>query len=135
MRFGKKGKLSSRHVRTYRIIQMIGQVEYKIELPPEMSLAHPVFYVSMLKKVVGDPFTSVQVETIEVNEELSYEEVPVAILDKQVRKLRNKEIVSVKVLWRNQQVEEATWEAEEEMRKKYPHLFEWSCNSYYAFGS
>ncbi|XP_070022986.1 uncharacterized protein [Nicotiana sylvestris] len=69
------------------------------------------------RKVVGDPSTIVPVETIEVNEELPYEEVPVAILDRQVRKLRNKEIASVKVLWRNQQVEEATWEAEEEMRK------------------
>ncbi|XP_070010059.1 uncharacterized protein [Nicotiana sylvestris] len=77
-----------------------------------------------IMKVVGDPSTIVPVKTIEVNEELSYEEVPVAILDRQVRKLRNKEIASVKVLWQNQQVEEATWEAEEEMRKKYPHLFE-----------
>ncbi|XP_070026087.1 uncharacterized protein [Nicotiana sylvestris] len=75
-------------------------------------------------KVVGGPSTIVLVETIEVNEELSYEEVPVAILDRQVRKLRNKVIASVKVLWQNQQVEEATWEAEEEMKKKYPHLFE-----------
>ncbi|XP_070031370.1 uncharacterized protein [Nicotiana tomentosiformis] len=50
-------------------------------------------------------------------------EIPVAILDKQVQKLRNKEIASVKVLWRNQQVEKATWKAEEEM-KKYPYLFE-----------
>ncbi|XP_070014014.1 uncharacterized protein [Nicotiana sylvestris] len=124
MRFGKKGKLSPRYVEPYRIIQRIGQVAYKLELPPEMSLVHPVFHVSMLKKVVGDPSTIVPVETIEVNEELSYEEVPVAILDRQVRKLRNKEIASVKVLWRNQQVEEATWEAEKEMRKKYPHLFE-----------
>ncbi|XP_070020395.1 uncharacterized protein [Nicotiana sylvestris] len=74
--------------------------------------------------VVGDPSIIVPVETIEVNEELSYKEVPVAILDRQVRKLRNNEIASVKVLWQNQQVEEATWEAEEEMRKKYPHLFE-----------
>ncbi|XP_070029100.1 uncharacterized protein [Nicotiana sylvestris] len=73
--------------------------------------------------VVGDPSTIVPVETIEVNEELSYEEIPVAILDRQVRKLRNKEIASVKVLWRNQQVEEATWKAEEDMKKKYPHLF------------
>ncbi|XP_019239312.1 PREDICTED: uncharacterized protein LOC109219334 [Nicotiana attenuata] len=78
-----------------------------------------VFYVSMLKKVVGDPSTIVSVETIEVNEELSYEEVPVAILDRQVRKLRNKEIASVKVLWRNQQVEEATWESEEEMKRNH----------------
>jgi len=124
MRFGKKGKLSPRYVGPYRIIQRIGQVAYKLELPPEMSLVHPVFHVSMLKKVVGDPSAIVPVETIEVSEELSYEEIPVAILDRQVRKLRNKEIASVKVLWRNQQVEEATWEAENEMKKKYPHLFE-----------
>ncbi|XP_019241023.1 PREDICTED: uncharacterized protein LOC109221008 [Nicotiana attenuata] len=89
-----------------------------------MSLVHPVFHVSMLKTVVGDPSLIVPVETVEVNEELTYEEIPVAILDRQVRKLRNKEITSMKVLWRNQQVEEATWEAEEEMKKKYPHLFE-----------
>ncbi|XP_070017786.1 uncharacterized protein [Nicotiana sylvestris] len=121
MRFSKKGKLSLRYVGPYRIIQSVGQVEYKLELPPEMSLVHLVFHVSMLKMVVGDPSTIVPVETIEVNEELSYVDVPLA---KQVRKLRNKEIASVKVLWRNQQVEEATWEAEEEMTKKYPLLFE-----------
>ncbi|XP_019250876.1 PREDICTED: uncharacterized protein LOC109229776 [Nicotiana attenuata] len=98
-------------------------VAYKLELPSEMSLVHPVFHVSMLKKVVGDSSAIVPVETIEVNEELSYGEIPVAILDRQVRKLRNKEISSVKVLWKNQKVEEATWEAKEEMKKKYPHLF------------
>ncbi|XP_070023052.1 uncharacterized protein [Nicotiana sylvestris] len=102
----------------------IGQVEYKLELPPEVSLVHPVFHVSMLKKVVRDPLAILQVETIEFREKLSYEEVLVAILDRQVRRLRNKEIASVKVLWRNQQVEEATWEAEEEMKKKYLYLFE-----------
>nr|XP_016467856.1 PREDICTED: uncharacterized protein LOC107790444 [Nicotiana tabacum] len=42
----------------------------------------------------------------------------------QVRKLRNKEVASVKVLWQSQQVEEATWEVESEMKEKYPHLFE-----------
>ncbi|XP_019236001.1 PREDICTED: uncharacterized protein LOC109216316 [Nicotiana attenuata] len=107
MRFGKNGKLSQR-----------------LELPPDMSLVHPVFHVSMLKKVVGDPSLIAPSETIEVNEELAYDEIPVAFLDRQVRKLRNKEIASVKVLWRNQQVEEATWEAEEVMKKKYPYLFE-----------
>ncbi|XP_075111726.1 uncharacterized protein LOC142181934 [Nicotiana tabacum] len=77
-----------------------------------------------LKKVVGDPSAIVPIETIEVSEDLSYEEVLVAILDRQVRKLRNKEIASVKVLWRSQQVKESTWEAEKEMKEKYPHLFE-----------
>ncbi|XP_070041274.1 uncharacterized protein [Nicotiana tomentosiformis] len=76
------------------------------------------------EKVVKDPTLIVPVETIAVNEELSYEEIPVSILDRQIRKLKNKEIASLKVLWRNQQVEEATWEAEEEMKEKYPHLFE-----------
>ncbi|XP_070032561.1 uncharacterized protein [Nicotiana tomentosiformis] len=84
----------------------------------------PVFHVSMLKKVVGDPSLIVPVEAIKVNEEWTYEEIPVDILDRQARKLRNKEIASVKVLRRDQQVGEATWEVEEEMKKKYPHLFE-----------
>ncbi|XP_070039328.1 uncharacterized protein [Nicotiana tomentosiformis] len=84
MQFGRKGKLSSRYVRPYRFIQRISQVAYKLDLPPEMSLVHPVFHVSMLKKVIGDPSLIVPVETIEVNEELTYEEIPVAILDRQV---------------------------------------------------
>ncbi|XP_070039473.1 uncharacterized protein [Nicotiana tomentosiformis] len=73
-------------------------------------------------EVVGDPSIIMLVETIEVNEELTYEEIPISILDRKVRKIRNKEIISVKVLWRNQQVEEVT--AKEEMKKKYSHLFE-----------
>ncbi|XP_009786302.2 uncharacterized protein [Nicotiana sylvestris] len=122
MWFGKNGKLSPRYVVPYRIIQRIGQVAYK--LPPKMSLVHLVFHVSMLKKAVGDLLLIVPLKTVEVNQELNYEETPVAILDKQVRKLRNKEIASVKVLRQNQLVEEATWEAEKEMKKKFPHLFE-----------
>nr|XP_009796381.1 PREDICTED: uncharacterized protein LOC104242968 [Nicotiana sylvestris] len=50
----------------------------------------------MLKKVVGDPSTTMPIETIEVNKELSYEEIPIAILDRKVCKLRNKEVASVK---------------------------------------
>lgn len=66
----------------------------------------------------------VRVESIEVKDSLSDEEIPVQTLDRQVRRLRNKEIASVKVLWRNQFIEEATWEAEEDMKARYPHLFQ-----------
>ncbi|XP_070050563.1 uncharacterized protein [Nicotiana tomentosiformis] len=128
LRFVKKGKLSPRYVGFYKIIQRIGEVAYKLELPPEMSLVHPIFYVSVLKKVVGDPTLIVPVEIIEINEELTYEEIPVSIIDRQVRKLRKKEIASVKVLWQNKQVKEATWEAEQEIKNKYPYLFELLCN-------
>ncbi|WMV32686.1 hypothetical protein MTR67_026071 [Solanum verrucosum] len=54
---------------------------------------------------------------------LSYEEIPVQILNRQVHRLRTKDVASVKVLWRNQFVGEATWEAEVDMKKRYPHLF------------
>ncbi|XP_070046789.1 uncharacterized protein [Nicotiana tomentosiformis] len=84
MRFGKKGNLSLRYVGPYKNTQRIVQVAYRLELPPEMSLVHPVFHVSMLKKVVRDPSLIVQNETIEVKEKLTYEEIPVAILYRKV---------------------------------------------------
>ena len=56
-------------------------------------------------------------------ENLSYKEVLVEILDRNVKKLRNKEVASVKVLWRNHIVEGGTWEAKVEMKSRYPHIF------------
>ncbi|XP_070029986.1 uncharacterized protein [Nicotiana sylvestris] len=124
MRFGKKGKLSPRYIGPYRILRRIRQVAYELELPQELATVHLVFHVSMLKKLMGDPSLVVPTEIIGVKDSMSYEEIPVAILDRQIRKLRTKEIASVKVLWRNQMIEEATWEAEEDMKSRYPHLFE-----------
>ena len=60
---------------------------------------------------------------VELNEDLSYEEYPVAIVDRQVRQLRTKDIPMVKVLWSNYSVEDCTWETEAETRKTYPYLF------------
>ena len=58
-----------------------------------------------------------------VQEDLSYEETPVQILDRKEKVLRNKTVPLVKVLWRGQKYEEATWEPEEQMRSSYPFLF------------
>ncbi|WMV07964.1 hypothetical protein MTR67_001349 [Solanum verrucosum] len=124
MRFGKKGKLSPRYIGPYRIAKRIGNVAYELELPQELAAAHPVFHISKLKKCIGDPSLILPTESIKIKDNLSYEEVPVQILDRQVRRLRTKDVASVKVLWRNQFVEEATWEAEEDMKKRYPHLLE-----------
>ncbi|WMV47564.1 hypothetical protein MTR67_040949 [Solanum verrucosum] len=119
MRFGKKGKLSPQYIGPYRIVNRIGNVAYELELPQEITAVHPVFHISMLRKCMRDPSLIVQTENVEIKDNLSYEEIPVQILDLQVRKLRTKEVASVKVLWRNQFVEEATWEAEEDMKKRY----------------
>jgi len=82
-----------------------------------------MFHKSMLKKFLGDASLIVPTENIGIKDNLSYEEVPVEILDRQINKLRTKEVASAKFLWSNQYVEEATWEAEEDMKRRHPHLF------------
>ncbi|WMV07589.1 hypothetical protein MTR67_000974 [Solanum verrucosum] len=108
MSFGKKGKLSLRYIGPYRIAKRIDNVAYELELPQELATVHPVFHVSMLKKCMGDLSLIIPTEDIGIKDSLSYEKIPVQILDRQVRKLRTKEVSSVKVFWRNQFVEEAT---------------------------
>ncbi|WMV55086.1 hypothetical protein MTR67_048471 [Solanum verrucosum] len=98
MRFGKKGKLSLRYVGPYQILKRIGKVLDELDLPNELAPVHTVFHVSMLKKCIGDATSIIPLEGLGVDESLSYEEVPVDILERQVKRLRNKEIASVKVL-------------------------------------
>ncbi|WMV41163.1 hypothetical protein MTR67_034548 [Solanum verrucosum] len=105
MRFGKKGKLSPHFISPYEILRCVGKVAYELVLPNELASVHPVFHVSMLEKCVGDPTSILPLEGLGVDENLSYEDVPVEILDRQVKKLRNKEVAFVKVLWRNHLVE------------------------------
>lgn len=83
-----------------------------------------MFHVSMLQKYLPDPSHVIQQQEVHFDKTLTYEEVPIDILDWQVKKLRSKDVPSVKVLWRNNSHEEATWEAEEAIKTKYPHLFE-----------
>ncbi|WMV46599.1 hypothetical protein MTR67_039984 [Solanum verrucosum] len=123
MRFGKKGKLSSRYVGPYQILKHVGKVAYELDLPNELALVHLVFHVSMIKKCIGDTTSVIPLEGLGVDKSLSYEEVPVEILNRQVKRLRNKEIASVKGLWKNHLVQGSTWEAEADMKSRYPHLF------------
>ncbi|XP_059291417.1 uncharacterized protein LOC132044898 [Lycium ferocissimum] len=95
-----------------------------LKLSPMKGGMRFVFHVSMLRKCVGDPSLIVPTDSITVNDNLTYEGDPVKILDHHVHKLRTEEVASVKVLWRSQKVEEATWETEEDMKSNYPYLFE-----------
>ena len=96
---------------------------YELELQAKLAPVHPVFHISLLKKCVGDPASLVPLESVAVNNSFSYEDVPVEILDRQVRSLRNKEVTLVNALWRSQSIEGATWEEKASMKEKYPHLF------------
>ncbi|XP_021723972.1 uncharacterized protein LOC110691362 [Chenopodium quinoa] len=124
MRFGKKGKLSPKYIGPYEILQRIGKVAYRLALPMELSKVHDVFHMSQLRRYIPDKSHVLQPETIELDQSLTYKERPGKILDSKVHSTRNKNVNIVKVLWSNQEYEEATWEAEDEMKKKYPELFQ-----------
>ena len=95
----------------------MGPVAYKLALPPDLEKIDNVFHMSMLRRYRSDPSHVVSSKTIELRPDLTYEEEPVEILAREVKELRNKKIPLVKVLWRNNKTEEATWESEETMRQ------------------
>ena len=98
MRFGHKWKLKCRYVGPYEFVQWIGKVAYELKLRSELALVHPVCHVSILKKCIGDPVSIPLIEGLGVHDNLSYEEVPVEILDSHVKKFINKEVSSAIVL-------------------------------------
>ncbi|XP_047979383.1 uncharacterized protein LOC125221305 [Salvia hispanica] len=118
------GKVRPRFIGPYEILEEIGPVAYRLALPPSFGSVHNVFHVSQLRKYVYDPKHVIHHEEMMLNPDLSYEEKPEAILDRKVQHLRTKSITSVKVLWKHHGYEEATWELEDEMKEKYPELFE-----------
>ena len=124
MRFGKKGKLSPRYIGPFEILERVGFFAYRLALPSNLEKIHNVFHVSLLRKYMPDSSHVLTVEPVELGANLTYEEQPVQILDRKEQVLRTKKIPLVKVLWRNQNVKEATWEPEEAMRQKYPDLFD-----------
>jgi hypothetical protein len=84
---------------------------------------HDVFHVSMLRKYIANPDVIVECEPLRIQEGLNYVEESVKIVDKKEQVIRTKMIPIIKVLWCNHGVDEALWEAEQDIRSRYPHLF------------
>ncbi|XP_070032224.1 uncharacterized protein [Nicotiana tomentosiformis] len=97
MRFGKKGKLSTRYIVPFEILEIVSEVAYKLAFPPSLSVVHPVFYISMLRKYYVDTSHVLDFISIQLDKDLTYDEEPMAILDRQVQKFRLKNIASMKV--------------------------------------
>ena len=120
----KEGQVEPRYIGPFEIVERIGEVAYQLALPPALSGVHPVFHISMLKKYHQGGDHVIQWDSVLLDQNLTFKEEPITILDRQIRKLRSKEVASVKVQWKHRPVEEATWETESDIRSKYPHLFE-----------
>ena len=81
LRFGKRRKLSPRYIGPYRIVERIGEVAYRLELPSDLDRIHDGFHVSMLRKYIPDPSHVLIEQPVEIQVNLTYEEEPVQILN------------------------------------------------------
>ncbi|GJY97030.1 putative reverse transcriptase domain-containing protein [Tanacetum coccineum] len=123
LRFGKKGKLAPRFVGTFEIIEKIGPVAYQLDLLEELNGVHDMVHVSNHKKCLADPTLQVPLDEIRVDTKLNFEEEPVEILEREFNKLKRSRIAIIKVRWNSKRGPEFTWEREDQMKLKYPHLF------------
>ncbi|GKD60431.1 hypothetical protein Tco_1297940, partial [Tanacetum coccineum] len=121
--FRKKGTLTHRFVGPFEIIEKVGPVAYRLDLPKELNGVHDTFHVSNLKKCLADPTLQVPLDEIRVDVKLNFVEEPMEILEREFKKLKRSRIVIVKVRWNSKRSPEFTWEREDQMRLKYPHLF------------
>ncbi|XP_021979743.1 uncharacterized protein LOC110875856 [Helianthus annuus] len=109
--------------RPFKIIERIGKVAYRLELPEELTGIHGTFHVSQLRKCLAEETTYIHYNDIEVDNNLNYAVRPLEIQDQKVKHLRNKRIDQVKIKWEHRKASDTTWESEEEMQRLYPTLF------------
>ncbi|MCI42344.1 putative retrotransposon gag protein, partial [Trifolium medium] len=95
----KSRKLTSRFIGPFEILKRVGRIAYMIALPPSLANLHDVFHVSQLRKYVSDLTHVIESDDVQVRDDLTIETVPLRIEGRETKRLRNKEIASVKVVW------------------------------------
>src|SRR3954463_16453896 len=108
-RFSIKGKLAPLYVGPFRILSKRGDFAYQFDLPSTFPEVHDVFHVSQLKRCFKDPIRGVDHETLDLQDDLTYREYPVRILDETECKTRRQTIKFLNVQWSHHSESEATW--------------------------
>ncbi|KAI3814169.1 hypothetical protein L1987_18916 [Smallanthus sonchifolius] len=108
IRFGKKGKLAPCYVGPFKILERIGKVAYKLELPPSLGNVHPTFHVSNLKKYLADENLHIPLDDVHIDETMHFVEKPIEIMDREIKQLKRSRIPIVKVRWESMRGPEFT---------------------------
>nr|GEV68619.1 putative reverse transcriptase domain-containing protein [Tanacetum cinerariifolium] len=123
IRFGKREKLNPRYIGPFKILAKVGTIAYQLKLPKKLSRVHSTFRVSNLKKCFVDEPLTIPLDEIQIDDKLNFIEEPVEIMDQEVKRLKQSRIPIVKVRWNSRRGLEFTWERDDQMKKKYHHLF------------
>nr|GEX34466.1 hypothetical protein [Tanacetum cinerariifolium] len=116
IRFGKRRKLSPRFIRPFKVIERIGPVAYKLELPDKLCEIHDTFHVSNLKRCFVNDDVVIPLDEVQLDNKLYFVEEPVEIMDREVKRLKESRIPIVKVCWNSRRRPEFTWKREEFFR-------------------
>ncbi|GKA82828.1 putative reverse transcriptase domain-containing protein [Tanacetum coccineum] len=123
IQFGKRGKLNPRYIRPFKILERIDPVAYKLELPEELSNVYSTFHISNLNKCLSDESLVIPMKELRLDDKLNFVEELVEIMDQEVKQLKQSRIPIIKVRWNSKRGPEFTWEREDQIHAKYPHLF------------
>ncbi|GJT95269.1 putative reverse transcriptase domain-containing protein [Tanacetum coccineum] len=95
--FGKRGKLNPRYVGPFKVLDKVGSIAYKLELPQELSRVHNTFYVSNLKKCYSNEPLAIPLDGLYIDDKLYFMEEPIEIMDREVKQLKQSRVLIVKV--------------------------------------
>nr|GEU54916.1 putative reverse transcriptase domain-containing protein [Tanacetum cinerariifolium] len=123
VRFGKRVKLNPRYVGPFKVVERVGMVAYKLELPQQLSQVHNTFHMSNLKKCLSDESLVIPLDELRIDAKLYFVEEPMEIMDREIKQLKRSHIPIIKVRWNSKRGHEFTWEREDQFKQKYPHLF------------
>ncbi|KAL2232627.1 UNVERIFIED_CONTAM: Transposon Ty3-G Gag-Pol polyprotein [Sesamum indicum] len=126
MSLKKKLKLSAKYFGPYKVMERIGKVAYKLELPPGSKI-HPIFHVSLLKKKIGPKYFP-SVNLPELEDEV-FKIYPAAILARRLIHRNNAGVPQVLIQWAHSSPDQATWEDYHEIAARFPGFDPWGQGS------